>query len=282
MLNKIQITLTVNAGKWLIAKAITERKDVKEGFKKGRVLFMGGTTVSAASELLTGKPLRISGRILPRGTSTAKKKTKDPHTLLSYKGKYYNIEEDEESIEILNKLGRGDVVITGANAVDAQGNAALMAGAYGFGSRRNLLAPIHTEGANLVVAAGLEKLIHGTINEAINSTGRDVPIWSMGASVGLVPINGEIVNELKAIESLTKTKAIVIGSGGIRGAEGSSTLIVEGAKVDLEKLLSLVKWASDQPISGIAESLKECQHGTEKCKRHKTCCYKSGKLFENL
>ena len=82
---RIQFTLTVNAGKWLIARSISERAEVRHAFYHGRIILFGGTTVSAVSELLAGKPLRISGRITSRGTGTAWENTGDPHTLVVYK-----------------------------------------------------------------------------------------------------------------------------------------------------------------------------------------------------
>jgi len=89
MLNKIQFTLTVNAGKWIIAKAISELECVKESLSKGKLILFGGTTVSSLSEILFGKPLRLSGRVTPRGTVTAfHKKEEIPHNMLLLKGKY--------------------------------------------------------------------------------------------------------------------------------------------------------------------------------------------------
>ncbi len=131
-----------------------------------------------------------------------------------------------------------------------------------------------------MIAAGLEKNIPGSIREAIQSCGRKASLWSMGASVGLVPLQGEVINELGAIEQLTHTKPVVISCGGIMGGEGSATIIAEGEKENLEYLLDLVQWASKKSISGIPSSLISCQQGTEGCRKHNICCYKSGKGFK--
>jgi len=278
---RIQFTLTVNAGKWLIARSVSERADVRHAFYHGRIILFGGTTVSAVSELLAGKPLRISGRITSRGTGTAWENTGDPHTLVMYKGKCYDY-EDKESRDVLNDLGEDDIVVTGANIYDRQGNAAIMAGGYGFGGRRSILTVVHTEGAKVLVAVGVEKLIPGLTKDAIYNSGRKLPLWSMGASVGLVPIVGEIVNELEAVKSLTETNPIIIGRGGIDGGEGSATIIADGTKKQLEKLLELVKWASNKNVSGSPGSLKSCDRGSEGCAKHIECCYKSGKMFDML
>ena len=65
---KCQFSLTVTEGKRLIAKAIASLPEVRHALGEGLILLKGGTTVSALSEELCGQPLRISGRITPRGT----------------------------------------------------------------------------------------------------------------------------------------------------------------------------------------------------------------------
>jgi len=283
MINQIQFTLTVNAGKWIIAKAISELECVKESLSKGKLILFGGTTVSSLSEILFGTPLRLSGRVTPRGTVTAfHKKEEIPHNMLFTQGKVYDLDRDPFAKNILKKMGKSDVVVTGANGYDIYGNAFLMAGSYGLGERINLLAPIHTEGSKLIIAVGLEKLIPGSALEAIKIAGRNSSIWSMGASVGLVPLLGDIINEIEAIKILVGIKPVVIGRGGIQGAEGSSTMIAQGDKQSLQKLVDLINWSSKQILSGALESIKECERGIAACSRHKGCCYKSGKYFSNI
>jgi hypothetical protein len=283
MIHQIQFTLTVNAGKWIIAKALSELQCIKEAVSKGKLVLFGGTTVSALAEILTGKPLRLSGRITPRGTVTAyQEKEGMPHTMLISKGEIYDLDKDVKAKDLFKKISKFDVTVTGANGYDIYGNAFLMAGTYGLGDRNNLLAPIHTEGSKLIIAVGLEKLIPGSVLEAIQHSGRDSSLWSMGASVGLVPLAGEIITEIEAIKILLGIRAIVIGRGGIHGAEGSSTMVARGDHETLKKLIHLIKWSFQQSLSGVLESIKECDRGIQACSRHKGCCYKSGKLFDEL
>jgi hypothetical protein len=275
MIDQIQFTLTVNTGKWIIAKALSEKKEIKEAISEGRVLLFGGTTVSAISELLTGKPLRISGRISKRGTVTAYKKiVEKPHTLMIHKGHCNNIEQNSNIDNILKEFGHGDYIITGANGFDKDGNALLMSGGYGLGTRRNLLAPIYTEGGKIIITAGLEKLIPGSIRDVINNTGHNLSSWSMGSSVGVVPIIGEIFTEIEAVHTLTGNNPIAIGRGGINGAEGSTTFVLKGEKNKLDYFKKIIKWAANKDISGVRESFLECTPGVKACSRHKACCYK--------
>jgi len=83
---RIQLTLTVPESKRFIAKGIGERVDVKHAYEHGKILFKGGTTVSVICEELYGIPLRISGRVTPNRTKSAKTTQKGWHCALSEKG----------------------------------------------------------------------------------------------------------------------------------------------------------------------------------------------------
>jgi hypothetical protein len=69
---RIQITLTSPEGKRIIAKGIKAFPGVQKARKRGKILLKGGTTVSAVSEELCGKPMTISGMITPQGTLTSR------------------------------------------------------------------------------------------------------------------------------------------------------------------------------------------------------------------
>ena len=53
----MQFFLTVNEGKWLIARAVAGMERVQRALRSGKVILKGGTTVSCISELLVGYPL---------------------------------------------------------------------------------------------------------------------------------------------------------------------------------------------------------------------------------
>lgn len=54
-----------------------------------------------------------------------------------------------------------------------------------------------------------------------------------------MPIPGEVITEIEAIRILTGARAVVIGKGGISGAEGSVTMLIlgEGPQLDQAKQL---------------------------------------------
>jgi hypothetical protein len=106
---RIQVTLTVPEGKRPIAEGIAARTDVKKAFRHGKILLKGETTVSAICEELGGKPLRISGRVTPRGTKSSKEMEEVWHCVIIEKGSLRDIDGEVE--QGVSPLKKGDIII---------------------------------------------------------------------------------------------------------------------------------------------------------------------------
>ncbi|GAB6153217.1 hypothetical protein JCM17380_19670 [Desulfosporosinus burensis] len=276
---RIQVTLTVSEGKRVIARAIASLPEVRKALEQGKILLKGGTTVSAVAEELAGRPLKISGRISPRGTRGTLNKTLQGHCLLLMDGK--SEIADHNLKEVVETLKLGDVVVIGANAIDLDGNAAMCIGAPLGGVPGEALGGMMGYGAKVLIAAGLEKLIPGRISAAIRAAGRNAMTQSQGMAVGMVPLIGQVFTETDALEALAEVACTVIAKGGIDGAEGSTTLVVVGEGSEVSKVVTLINELRNSQVSGIPESLEECQPGTASCGNHKSCIYKSGKKLEH-
>lgn len=263
---KAQVTITVNAGKWLIAKAVASMPEVQEALKNGKLILKGGTTVSCIAEELLNLKLRICGRVTKRGTVAGANYAGAPSNVLIENGNWYNI--DNCFIEKSLQLGPGDVAITGANAIDTLGNAAIMAGSPGRNAPGMAISAWPTEGAKVIIAAGLEKLIPGKISAAIAKASRKDCEFSMGMSVGLIPVYGSIVTETEALEIVAGVSAYAIGRGGIYGAEGSTVVLIEGEENQVREAVQEVFAASIKPLSGYQESFIECKPGSKDCGEH--------------
>jgi hypothetical protein len=270
-----QIALTVAEGKRLIARAVAAMPEVQAALKGGRILLKGGTTVSAVAEILAGTALRISGRISPRGTMAGAPDAEGPHSIVLEGGAWRNI--DATFAEEAARLGPGDVVIVGANCFDAAGRAAMMAGSEGCGRPGAGLSALWCEGATVLIPAGLEKLIPGSVDDAIRAAGRKKAARSLGMAVGLVPLVGRVITELDAARMLARVEAAVIGRGGIAGGEGSTVLALEGEAAEVEKLFALVAALKGAAESGLGPSLVECRPGGPRCREHRACEYKRRK-----
>lgn len=270
---KVQIALSVSEAKRLIARAVVIVPEVKRSLKSGRVLLKGGTTVSAVSEELIGRPLRISGRISPRGTvSSLVADSKHPHSVLIEGGQVRDV--DDEIVEVTRELGAGDAIIIGGNALDIHGNVAMMAGSPAGGNPGAALSAMLCEGAKVVIPIGLEKLIPGSVSDAVRAAGRKGVDRSHGMATGLVPLCGEVITELDAVRILADVSCTVIGRGGIMGGEGATVMVVEGEAEEVEKAWRHVEAVRGAGVSGAEETLPECEGGTARCRLHLACVYR--------
>jgi hypothetical protein len=272
---EVQISLTVSESKRLIAKAVAALPEVRRAFTNGKILLKGGTTVSALCEEMVGMPLRISGRITGRGTVTAKSPSREhPHSVLIEKGSVRNI--DETIADVAQGLGREDIVIISGNAMDINGNVAMMAGSPGGGNPGSAISGMLAQGARIIIPIGLEKLIPGSIQDAVKAAGRDKDL-SYGMAVGLIPLIGKVVTEKDGAEILSHVKCTVIGRGGINGAEGSTVMVVEGEEREVRKLLKIVEDIRGAGISGGETSMEECNGKSIRCRDHRSCIYREGR-----
>lgn len=269
---RIQFSLTVSEGKWLIAYAISRMENVQNALKNGKIIFKGGTTVSCVAELLTGTPLRICGRISSRGAVSSAIRSGAAHSLLYSKGQSVGIDEDYE--DRLLGMGPEDIIITGANIIDAYGNAAMLAGSPAGNHCGRGMSAMAVEGAQVIVAAGLEKLIPGNVSDSIKNSRRKGVDDSRGMACGLFPVTGEVVTELDAIRMISGAAAVLIGKGGVFGGEGGCLFQVWGLEGEIGRLGQALGMCYGKGISGATESLAECSFPCAGCREHLSCCYK--------
>ena len=268
---RVQFTLTVAEQKRLIAKGVAARDDVKKARKQARIIFKGGTTVSAVCEELCGQKLRISGRISPKGTLASSVTELVWHCALLEKGVLTNL--DGMVPETISGLKKNDIIIVGANAYDQYGQAAMMFGQPLGGGPGMAFGGMMSQTNRVIVAVSTEKFIPGSLTEIIKKTGRTQVYLAMGMAVGLTPICGEIYTEIEAMKTLVPVEPLLIGKGGIKGAEGASTYVIDGKKQDVLTLFSLITGLKGCQESGVPESFTDCRPG-KKCKMHLACMYK--------
>ena len=268
----VQVTLTVSEAKWIIAKGIVNLPCVQKALVSGKVFLKGGTTVSAVCEEMTGKPLRISGRIVPSGTKTGQGTKEGFHSALIRKGKFIGV--DDTLPETIEGLGREDVAVIGANAYDASGIAALMYGSPLGGDPGRIISGLMADVKHLIMPVGLEKFIPGSILEIIQKTSRKTVDQAMGMAVGLTAIIGRIITEIDAIKLLANVDCTIVGRGGIDGAEGATTFLIEGKQKEVQKAFDLILSVKGKAVSGCLSSREACEPPHEKCKIHRACMYK--------
>lgn len=269
---RAQLTLTVPEAKALIAEAIACMPTVQAALASGNVLLKGGTTVAAVARRLVNTDLRVSGRISPQGTKASAGGSQQPHSILIAAGQISNI--DACFGAAVASLKADDVAIIGANALDADGRAAMLLGAPLGGNPGQGISGMLAQGCRVLIACGLEKLIPGSIDAAVRAAGIYASSWSMGMAAGLAPLSGEVISEQTALAMLSGAHCTVIGAGGIAGAEGGTTLIAEGSAVQVEKAVQAVLAVKGAATAGCAVSLEECGPGSPGCAVHQQCAWR--------
>lgn len=274
----IQIFLSVQAGKWMIAEALARMDCVQDAFARGELAVKAGTTTSCLSWLLTGQHLRLCGRVTSRGAVANLQDSDAPHTVVLGRDGQRSLDYAER--EGLLALGPYAVLVTGANLIDSQGNAALLAGSPGAGSYGAALSAASSEGMRVLIAAGTEKLTPEDVRTAIRQSRRKGVDAAFGMACGLVPLVGEVITEVDAVRMLAPVEAVLMAKGGICGAEGGSIIQVWGEDEAVDTIWQLADRCGSYPASGTAESLVECRPGAQGCREHLSCGYR-GRLLKN-
>jgi hypothetical protein len=251
---RVVVTLTSSESKRIIGKAVAKLDIVNRALKESSVVIGLGSTNAFVAEEITGRKIDkghfSSGIITPRGlgvTNIARKL----NSLLIKRGEVSNINSAEWS-KLCDQLGPEDVYIKGANAIDHQHNAAVVTADPGGGSLNPALwRAIKERSLNVVVPVGLEKTIPYSLPELTKKLGDGrVSAWKqMGGSpiyrYFLLP--GRVVTETDAFRILTNVEAIPVASGGIGGAEGSTTLLLEGNEEQVKKAWDIASQVKGEP-----------------------------------
>lgn len=242
---RVQVTLTPPESKRLIAKAVAKLDAVGKARKDGIILVGASTTCAFVLEELTNRKITRGygcGITIPRGTCIMQEMLNSirergyAKTWTLEKGKLH---EDLPVDEVLKRMGAGDVFIKGANAIDPHGNAGIFLGSPIGGTVGRVVGTAMAKGINIVIPVGLEKMIPTPISKAAVEAGTQRMDYSMGMPVGLLPLSGTVVDEVKAFQILTGAEAIPIGAGGVGGAEGAVTLVIKGSDSQVKRSLQI-------------------------------------------
>ncbi|MFH1090396.1 MAG: hypothetical protein V1742_02385, partial [Pseudomonadota bacterium] len=149
--------------------------------------------------------------------------------------------------EMLLEFGLDSVFIKGANAVDPEGNAAVMVAHPEGGGIGWSLSLLMTRGIPHIVPVGLEKLVP-SVKTSVEMCGHLKLDYCQGLRVGMLPLMGaKVVTEIQALKILVGVKAFHVASGGNGGSEGSVTLIVDDETNGVERAIKLVESIKGEP-----------------------------------
>jgi hypothetical protein len=242
---KRQVILTVAASKRLIAKGVAAMPLVKKAMKDGMVVVSTGTTNAYVLEELWGR--KIDKRRYRSGITTPKTpdkmETQQDKPIPDKVFRKGEVAEELNRYNAVEHMGKSDVFIKGANALDYNGKmAGVLIGGNSGGTLGAVLGNVIGRKINLVIPVGLEKLVNKDMNELqrlASSSDYEGP--------GLWPITGIIVTEIEALNILTGVDTTLLSSGGIAGAEGSVRLLLDGTEKKVNDALDLVGNFQEEP-----------------------------------
>ncbi|MFC2069780.1 hypothetical protein ACFLTB_01220 [Chloroflexota bacterium] len=266
-----QVLLTPTESKKFIAKAVARMDEVQNANDKGRVAIHPSSSTFFIVEELTGKlpdtKVWVCGLNSPRGASGSleasealakdfeelAKLPKDDITVarrglrgfpLAWVVEKGKLKTGITLGDILDNMGPEDVYIKGVNAVDSYNTAGVLIGnPVEGGSIGLVMYEARQKGFKLVFPVGLEKLIPVPIKQAVEAAKtRNLVNYSMGGPCALMPCEGEVVTELKAVEILSDgATATPISAGGLAGAEGAITMIINGDDEQVKKVIEHIE-----------------------------------------
>ena len=251
-------TLTSSESKRLLGKAVAAMPDVQYAKDNGYlVVGRGSTNAFILEELLKNKMEKeryAAGQVI-RGILCQLGPGLRSKPVIFHKGAVMNVEPGT----VIDRMTAGDLLIKGANAIDAFGNiGVLMAGPAG-GTMGQFYMALKTQGVASLYVAGLEKLIP-SVEEAARYGGKMMLERTIGLRAGMACIaDGRLVTEIEAIDSLFGLKAVHYASGGWGGAEGSVTLIVEGERDEVNRCMDFIEGIKGEPpLPAVKGSCKDC------------------------
>lgn len=254
---KAQFSLTSSESKRLIGRSVSQHPMVKKALKKGIVAIgLGSTNAFVIEEVLKKKIEKeryVAGFVDDKGPCVVPVSKRLPEVVLK-NGKIVK----EKPCEIVKKMKPEDVFIKGANALDFDGIAGVMMASETGGTVAEVIGVIKARGVNLIIPVGLEKLIPYSINEVSNATGIFKADYSLGIPVGVMPVAGEVVTEIEALERLG-VNAIVIGSGGLGDGEASKAFQIEGEEKEVKRTINAIKnIKGEKRVEALRGSCKTC------------------------
>ena len=256
------ITLTPSEAKRLIGKAVAMMEPVRESLKKGTIVICLGTTNAYVVEEILGKKIGERGMfsigvITPEGTCVSDSDHRLKEMVISG-GKVTRLGLKD----VIKELGPSDVFIKGANALDLWGNAGVYLGSKTGGTMGMSIGVLLARGVKVIVPVSLEKFVPYAISDLVPRLGNQRFLFSMNLPVGMMPIPGEVVTEIEAVNALFGCECLPIGGTGINGGEGSRCYLIEGDKESVKEAWNgVMKIKGEKPVTVELEDCKSCKMG---------------------
>ncbi|TFG92921.1 MAG: hypothetical protein E4H15_02580 [Syntrophobacterales bacterium] len=251
-------TLTSAESKRLIAKGIVSMSEVRQAKEEGYLIVGRGSTNAYIVEELLEKSIEkekyVAGQII-KGITCALLQGVRMQPVTFHKNQVLEVEPST----VINKLGPGDVLLKGANAIDHTGAVGVVMASPVGGTMGEFYLPMKARGGTIIYPVGLEKMVL-SVEEASRMGGLKLIERSIGSRVGRVCVaDGTVYTEFDALEDLFDVEAVHFASGGYGGAEGAVSSIIEGYEEDVNQCCDYIEGIKGEPpLPGIKPPCKTC------------------------
>jgi len=252
-------TLTPAESKRLIGKGVAALPEIQNARQNGYLLVGRGSTNAYILEELLGKRIKkegyTAGQVI-KGVLCVLGPEERTKPVTFHKGEVLEMEPGA----VLDKLGPGDILLKGGNALDGDGNVGVCMASPTGGTMGQFYMAMKARGLAIIYPVGLEKMIPSV--EAAAQFGGTLGFGkTIGASVGMACVaDGRVFTELDALETLFGVYAVHFASGGWGGAEGCVTLAVEGPDAKVNKCLKFIeqKIKGEPPLPAAKSLCRTC------------------------
>lgn len=228
--------LTPSQSRRIIARGLVQLPEVKKALTEGKIFIGRGSTNAYILEEMYkviqhdekfNKGDFVAGQIVPGdkfGKWWINKGNSYPEILID-KGKVIHV---EDRVKAVSKFEPDDLIIKGGNALDIHGIPGVLLGGQGGGTIGSLLGPITSLGLTVICPIGLEKTVFTDISQIHEIMGmRNMEHPSEGIPCGIVPMPfATAFTEIEAIETLFDCEAFQVAAGGVGGAEGCVSILI--------------------------------------------------------
>lgn len=244
----------------LIAKGIVALPQIQDALKNHKILVTKGSTNAYILEELYklagikatfNKGDYTAGQIVPGkkfmnwGVNVGNKASE----ILLDKGQ---IKEVTDRTKEIYDFHYGDIILKGGNAIDSNGVPAVLVGAVNGGGTIGAIAgTVIGKGIQLICPIGLEKLIMCDLNDLaqiMGSENMDSPAEGMACGLFPMPFASSFT-EIDALELLFNCDTYHVASGGVGGAEGSVSLLVDCYEIeDIKTIDKFMQEIASEPV----------------------------------
>lgn len=240
-----QVTLSTPESKRIIARAVVRHSSVKRALENGIVAVALGSTNAYVAEEILGESLEksryVSGYMDKDGTCVLPCERRLNELVLE-RGK----KVEDGLVEAVKRMQGGDVIIKGANALDAEGNAGIMLASEVGGTIARVYGIAKAKGIEIIIPAGMDKLVPSRIADISRKMGMERIDRSIGMPVGMFPVAGEVITESRALELLFGVECFLVASGSMEG-EHAMTFLLEGGGGSIKKAFDFIREIKGEP-----------------------------------